>query len=202
MSCTIPDVFLGRQPILDRNHRPVAYELLFRASPNDDVAHVSDDAQATRWVIDRAFRQLGIRTVVGRSRAFVNLCAESLISPMIEALPREQVVLEILETVEVDARIVRRCRDLKAKGYRLALDDVSCYSDACEALLGLIDIIKIDVLLVEPGALASLVRRLRSYDTRLLAEKVDSRERARECLALGFDLFQGFFFGRPVMLGA
>jgi len=202
MPAHTPDVFLGRQPILDRDRHVIAHELLFRPAPNADEAHVIDDALATRQVIDRAFGELGIHTVVGKARAFVNLCGESLMSPMVETLPREQVVLEILETVDIDERTVRRCRKLKAKGYRLALDDVSHYSEACEQLLDIVDIVKIDVLLVEPGALGELVRRLRLHDARLLAEKVECRERARECLELGFDLFQGFFFGRPVTLGA
>jgi len=202
MPASTPDIFLGRQPIFDRERRVIAHELLFRGAPDSDGAHVTDDARATRQVVDRAFRELGIRTVVGKSRAFVNLCGESLMSRMVETLPPEQVVLEILETVDIDERIVQRCRELRKKGYRLALDDVFRYSAASEPLFDIVDIVKIDVLLVEPGALGTLVKRLRLHDARLLAEKVDCRERARECLDLGFDLFQGFFFGRPMTLGA
>lgn len=194
------DVFLGRQPILDRERRVIAYELLFRASAYADEAHVTNDALATTQVIDRAFRELGLRAVVGRSKAFINVGAESLASRQIETLPPDRVVLEILETVDFDEGVVRRCRELKAKGYSLALDDVFCYGERCEPLLDVVDIVKIDVLLVDPYALRELVRRLRLRDTCLLAEKVDNLERARQCRALGFDLFQGFFFGRPVTL--
>lgn len=202
MSTNQANVFLARQPIFDRAQRLIAYELLFRAGPEQQAPQITDDHAATAQVITRAFGGLGIRTVVGASSAFVNCSAESLLSDIVETLPPSRVVLEILETVAIDDQIVRRCRELRAMGYRLALDDFSNYSDAYEPLLDLIDIVKVDLLLVEPGRLGELVRRLKLHPARLLAEKVESRERVRECLALGFDLFQGFFFGRPSLLAA
>lgn len=196
------DIFLARQPIRDRERRVVAYELLFRSSAYGTEAHVSDDAVATAGVVARAFHDIGLCTVVGKSSAFVNLNAESLMSGMIETLPKNQVVLEVLETVDIDEQIVRRCRALKEKGYRLALDDFFRYSEAYDPLLEIADIVKIDVLQLDPASLSELVKRLKLWPAKLLAEKVDTRERVRQCLALGFDLFQGFFFDRPVVLAA
>lgn len=202
MGSTQQDVFLARQPILNRARRVIAYELLFRDGPAQQAPRIADDHAATAQLIACAFGDLGIRTVVGASPAFVNCSAETLLSGLVETLPPSQVVLEILETVTIDEPLVRRCCELKAMGYRLALDDFSSYSDAYEPVLDLVDIVKIDLLLVEPGRLNELVRRLKLHPARLLAEKVDSPERARECLALGFDLFQGFFYGRPTLVGA
>lgn len=202
MRTILPDVFLGRQPILARDHRVVAYELLYRGGREQEQAAVGDDLQATTRVIRNAFQALGIQTVVGESRAFVNLCAESLLGTLIESLPQDKVVLEILETVVIDGPIIDRCRQLKAMGYQLALDDFSAYDEAYEPLLDLVDIVKIDLPLVAPGDLETLVRRLKLRPAKLLAEKVDSVERARECLALGFDFFQGFFYSRPQLVSA
>lgn len=193
-------VFLGRQPILDGRLRVIAYELLFRGSGDLAEARVCDDAVATRRVVSRAFRDIGIRTVVGQAAAFVNVDAESLLDSMIETLPREQVVLELLETVEISDQLIERCRVLTARGYRIALDDFCSYSDAYDPLLDIADIVKIDVLQLDPDALMKLVRKLKLWPTRLLAEKVETMERARECVRLGFDLFQGFLFGRPELL--
>ena len=199
MATHIPDVFLGRQPILDRWLRVVAYELLFR-SETTGVANVNDDTAATAQVIRQAFRQLGIRTVVGDCSAFINVDAPTLLGRAIEALPADQVVIELLETIAIDDDIVRRCRELKALGYRLALDDFVRYEETYEPLLEIVDIVKIDVLQVTPDYLARLVRRLRPWPPQLLAEKVETRQGARDCRALGFSLFQGFYFGRPALL--
>lgn len=71
-----------------------------------------------------------------------------------------------------------------------------------EPLLDIVDVVKIDILQLEPEALERLVRRLRLHPAKLLAEKVDTLERARRCVELGFDLFQGYFFARPSLLMA
>lgn len=202
MATRSSDMFLARQPIVDRQRRLVAYELLFRNGSDGNRARVDDDALATAGVVQRAFGDLGIRTVVGGARAFVNLDSEWLLGSAVQRLPGPQVVLEILETVCIDAQLVERCRVLKALGYLLALDDFFHYNEAYEPLLAVVDIVKIDVLQLDSAALGALVRRLQLWPTRLLAEKVDTAERAAQCMALGFDLFQGFFFGRPAILDA
>lgn len=194
-----PDVFLGRQPILDRCLQVVAYELLFRAGAAG-VAEVDDDSLATAQVIRQAFREVGIRTVVGDCAAFINVDAPTLLGRTIEALPPERVVIELLETITVDARILRRCRELKDLGYRLALDDFIRYEDAYAPLLELVDIVKVDVLRLDHAYLDRLVARLRPWSLQLLAEKVETRRDVRACLDLGFNLFQGYYFGRPAML--
>jgi EAL and modified HD-GYP domain-containing signal transduction protein len=196
------NIVLGRQPILDRAGRLVAYELLFRAAADQTEAVIDDNALATASVVTRAFRQIGIQTVVGGCRAFVNVDAETLLSGLVETLPQRQVVLEILESVEVDERILRRCRALKDKGYRFALDDFVGYSETYEPLLDIVDVVKIDVLQLDSVTLSALVQRLKLRPVRLLAEKVESRERARLCLAIGIDLFQGYLYGRPAVLAA
>lgn len=198
---THTDVFLARQPILDRQRRVVAYELLFRDDESGE-ARIRDDARATAQVIARTFKQLGLHSVIGGSTGFVNVDAEMLMSRRVEQLPRERVVLELLETVRIDCAIVERCAELKHLGYRLALDDICAVEPRHEPLLEIVDVVKIDVLQLDPSALERLVRRLRLHPAKLLAEKVDTLERARHCVALGFDLFQGYFFARPALLSA
>lgn len=190
------EVFVARQPILNRERNVIAYELLFRDDGSGE-ARVSDGARATAQVIARVFGRLGVHSVMGGCAAFVNLDAETLLGRGVERLPKKGVVLELLETIEVDDAIVQRCAELKHLGYRLALDDFCAITPAYEPLLALVDIVKIDVLQLDPDALERLVRRLRLYPARLLAEKVDTTERARCCRALGFDFYQGFHFGRP-----
>jgi EAL and modified HD-GYP domain-containing signal transduction protein len=198
----IPEIFVARQPVLDRERNLIAYELLFRATEGALQARVMDDALATARVVERAFGGLGIDTVVGGAMAFINVDAESLMSGLIETMPADRVVIELLETIRIEPRIVRRCRELKDLGYRLALDDFSRVTAEYYPLLDLVDIVKVDVLALDPASLAEVVRLLKPWGAKLLAEKVECDQRARDCLALGFDLFQGFYFGRPALLGA
>lgn len=190
------DLFIGRQLILDHRHRAIGYELLSR-SGREDTSNIEDGAKATATVMQRAFREIGIQTIVGGGKAFINVDAEMLLSPMLESLAPDRVVLELLESIVIDEQVVRRSRELKAKGYRLALDDFVHYDESYTPLLEIVDVVKIDILQLDRTALTRLVQRLRLWPPKLLAEKVDSADRARHCRALGFDLFQGFFFGTP-----
>lgn len=197
------DVFLGRQPILDRDQRIVAYELLFRTANTANTASVTvaDDMQATASVILHAFSEMGVQTVLGAQLGFINVSADMLQSDLVELLPREQVVLELLETIIVTEAVVERCRALKLLGFALALDDF-VYDDTYLPLLALVDIVKVDLLLHTQDELRAAVSQLKQWPVKLLAEKVDSAEQAAYCQALGFDLFQGYYFARPSVLSA
>jgi EAL and modified HD-GYP domain-containing signal transduction protein len=197
-----PKVLLARQPIVGRDGGVVAHELLYRSAHEREGAVFVDDALATASVVDAAFRRLGIETVVGRTRALVNVDADFLLSRRVEQLPKDRVMLELLETVDIDLKIVARCRALKERGYSIALDDVCRYSRKFEPVLEFADVVKIDVVQLDPASLAKLVHQLRPWPARLLAEKVETAARLRECVELGFELFQGFFCGRPEVLTA
>ena len=200
MKYPAPEVFIARQPVLDRSRNLIAYELLFRSADGNGKRPAIPDQNATASVVSRAFGEVGIETVVGGAKAFINVDAVSLMSDLIERLPADRVVIELLETISIDHSIVRRCRQLKQKGYRLALDDFTRYGREYEPLLDLVDIVKVDVLSLDAESLSELVALLKPWKRTLLAEKVESQQHARECLAMGFELFQGYYFGRPALV--
>jgi EAL and modified HD-GYP domain-containing signal transduction protein len=192
-------LFLGLQPILDRKQDLVAYELLFR-SGQANSANVDDDMLATATVINHTFTELGAEAVLGRHVGFLNLNAALLFSDVIELLPQDKVVLEILETVQVTPRLVERCKELKERGFRLALDDFSDRYDEYASLLDIVEIVKVDLQLLDRQQLAQTTARLRKWPVKLLAEKVDSREQMQFCMDLGYDLFQGYYFAKPTVI--
>ena len=198
LSVAADDFFLARQPILGRDQHLVGYELLFRAAGSGD-ANVTDDAAATAAVISHA-SQLGMEHVVGARLAFVNVDEVVLMSDFVRFLPSDKVILEILESVRATPALLARVRELKALGFRFALDDVVAESDDVRALIGLVDVIKIDLQGVDREHLPALTRTLRSSDKKLLAEKVETPAEFAQCLALGFEYFQGYYFARPVVL--
>lgn len=194
------NIFLGRQPILDRDQRIVAYELLFRSGDTLNAA-VTDDMQATASVIHHAFSEMGVQTVLGSQLGFINVSADMLLSDIVELLPSSQVVLELLETITVNEAIIERCRVLKQKGFTLALDDF-IYDDSYLPLLAMVDIIKVDLMQHSNDELQSIVNHLKQWPVKLLAEKVENAELANYCHTLGFELFQGYYFAKPSVLTA
>ena len=193
------EIFLARQPIVDRNESLVAFELLFRSADRADSG-VVDDTNATAQVIVNAFAEMGIVDVLGANKGFINVDAVFLHSDLVEMLPKQQVVIELLETISINAAIIARCRELKAKGFTLAVDDVVELGDDIKSLLGIIDIVKLDLMEIASDRLPGIVKELKRYPVKLLAEKVEDREQAKRCIEMGFDLFQGYHFARPEML--
>ncbi|MGF6569560.1 EAL and modified HD-GYP domain-containing signal transduction protein [Paraburkholderia fungorum] len=194
-------VYLGRQPILDRDGALSAYELLFRAGAHN-YAEISDDAQATAQVVARTIGGIGVPSVLGHHRGFVNMNRALLFNDIVHLMPPDRFVLEVLETVKFDAHLARRLGELRRAGFLIALDDVSEMSDELIGALPYVDIVKIDFLQVGRDELAKLASIVRSHGKTLLAEKVETREDFALARDLGFDLFQGYFFARPQVLAA
>ena len=192
-------LFLGRQAILDREQQLFAYELLFRNGQRNS-AEVTDGVQATATVIANAFGELGVEAALGKYRGFINVDEAFLFSDLLELLPRQSVVLEILETVPPTPAVIDRCKALKAAGFTLALDDVIQLEPEFAELLTLVDIVKVDIQPLSRVQLMQLVMKLKPMGKQLLAEKVDSREQMEQCLKLGFSLFQGYYFAKPTII--
>lgn len=193
------EIFLARQPILDRQGKLLAFELLFR-SASKVMPGVINDVQATAQVLANTLGDMGIASVLGPHKGFINVDEEFLYSGMIELLPRQQVVIELLETITINDMAIARCHELKKKGFTLALDDIVRMDKTIAPLLGMVDIVKLDLLQIAASQLPMLVAEFRKYPVKLLAEKVEDRTQARLCTELGFDMLQGYFFARPELL--
>lgn len=187
---------VGRQPIYDGHLRVDGYELLFRLDESRETAEIADADACTAAVLLNAFLDIGLETVVGSRRAYVNATRQFLLDGLAFQLPADKTVVEVLESVEGDAEIVACVRALREAGYSVALDDFQ-FGGGTEPLLPHVDIVKVD--LSGPGSadLADVVSRLRRPGLRLLAERVETREDFDRCAALGFQLFQGYFLARP-----
>jgi EAL and modified HD-GYP domain-containing signal transduction protein len=189
---------LARQPIVDRNQRLVAYELLFR-SHGQQEAQVTNASQATADVIVNTLSAFGVDSILGNHKGFINLDLELLMDDSVAILPRGQMVIELLETIEPTPEFVERCRGLKEAGFTLALDDHE-YHPRFDPLYQIADIVKVDLRAPSQYPLPDMVRHFRRYPMQLLAEKVETPAEFQTCLDLGFDLFQGYYFAKPAVM--
>ncbi len=193
------EVYLGRLPILDKKQNLVAYELLFRTNQQNKVVISSNSAASSNVIID-TYGQLGIENVIGKRRGFIKVDADLLKNDAICMLPKKHVVLEILKNVTIDDDVIHRCMELKKKGYQIALSNVTQLNSQLERLLPLVNVVKINVNTLGQNTLLSLVRNLKRWPVLLLAEKVESLDMAKRCIALNFDMLQGFYFAKPEII--
>ncbi|MEA5446785.1 HDOD domain-containing protein [Gammaproteobacteria bacterium AB-CW1] len=189
------NVFIARQPIFRKNLSLHGYELLFRSGITE-TAQVNDGDSATSEVIMSTFTVFGLQDLVGDSTAFINLTRRFLVESGPLPLPSDRTVIEILEDVSVDDELLAAVQRLKKQGYTLALDDYN-YSRETEPLLELVDIVKLEMPVLLGDGAEDLIKKFRSYDLTVLAEKIEDRPQLEHCRSLGCDLYQGFFLSRP-----
>src|SRR5450755_4730897 len=195
-------VHVGRQPILTATGSLYGYELLFRATAQATAATVggvnaTPDAATTATILS-AFSEFGSQLLGGRL-GFVNLTRAFIVGDLPVPFPPSAAVLEVLETVRIDDDVIKGARARVAEGHRLALDDF-VWSDGAPALLELADIVKFDVLEPSWEEVLDTVERCRPFGVRLLAERVEDAATVDRALQAGFELFQGYYFGRPQTL--
>ncbi|MFA9458179.1 EAL and HDOD domain-containing protein [Halalkalibacter sp. AB-rgal2] len=195
------EVFVARQPILTKNEEVYAYELLYRNNEKNQFSNIDGDV-ATTDVLINSFFTIGIDQLSEGKPCFINFTENLLKKGVATYFPPEMIVIEILETVEITSEIVEICKQLKYKGYKIALDDFvyDQLSLVSENMYQLVDIIKIDIRQTNRAKRKKMLQQLRPYQIDFLAEKVETREEYEMCLFDGFVFFQGYFFCKPAVI--
>lgn len=180
-----------------------------------------------RWVTEEACRQVALwnyqRGEALAGGVHVNLSAVEIASPGLVAgvadaltasgLPPRQLTLELTETMLLgDEDGVRRTiEELDGLGCRIAVDDLGTgYSSLSYLRRFNIAVAKVDKSFVDhvPAShrdvllLRSIAQMGRTMGLELIAEGVERAEQAEELRASGYDLVQGFLYGRPVSADA
>jgi len=186
--------YVARQPILDASGQVFGYELLYRAAADAVSCQDPYDLAAAR-VLNDAVLTLGLDTLTGGRRAFINVTRHMLLNDLATVLSPESVVIEVLENVGFDEEVVTAVKRLRERGYAIALDDFTLDTGAA-ALLPYARYVKVDVL-NSPAEERRQIEKMVKPGTKLVAEKVESAEVFEEARGLGYQLFQGYYFCRP-----
>lgn len=197
------DAYFARQPILDERNKLFGYELLFRPNPkvNSSGDNILVDGDKATISILNAVDWGGIERITGGTHAFINFTEQLILDDVAAMYPKEHLVVEVLETVNITPAVLNALRALKDKGYIIAADDYE-HQENHQELLDLCDIIKLEV---DGSAKAwhNLERVSASIDhsrCRLLAEKVETEEIVEQAKVMGCTLFQGYYFAKPKLV--
>ena len=193
------DVYIARQPIFDRNMNIYGYELLYRQSEKNSFVGIDDD-QATAELIYNSFLVIGLNDLTEGTKAFINFSKELLESDVPLLLPKENIIIEILEREEATRSTVDACERMRSLGYSLALDDF-ILDDNNLPLLDMADIVKVEFPSLALHLQRDLIKRYKTK-VKFLAEKIETREEYQQAVELGYDLFQGYFFSKPCIVNS
>lgn len=191
------DVYVARQPIFDRRMNVLGYELLYRRSMNNFYEGTSD-SQATAEVINNAFLSMHFNELTSGTKAFINFSHDMLIKGIPLLLPRESIVVEIVERTKVNDELIEACKKLHSNRYILALDDFKA-TPASEELMDQAHIIKVEFSKVSHSTQREYIKKNKGK-VKFLAERVETREEFQLAMDMGYDYFQGYFFSKPVII--
>jgi c-di-GMP-related signal transduction protein len=194
------EVFVGRQPIFDIHQELFGYELLNRTG-KENVYLQTDGDMATLEVLKNSFLSIGMDKLADGKKCFINFTEKLILNDIPTYFDKEAIAIEILEDIIPSREILQACAKLKQLGYTIVLDDF-VLKDENKALLEYANIIKVDIIKSNIQDIGKILRELPHKDVKLLAEKVETREDFTIAKSLGFTLFQGYFFSKPVVINA
>ncbi len=192
------DAYIARQAIFDRDKHVVGYELLYRDGSSPDRAVIVDGSAATREVLSGAVTLFGLTNLTNRLPAYVNFTRDLLLEDFALLADPGGVYIELSDTLPMDDALAAHLLRLKGAGYTLVLDHFSAGS-AFEPLLPLFSVVKLDFSDPDQAERRALVEQLRG-GPELLAVRVETEAQLQEARDLGFTLFQGYLFARPVCM--
>ncbi|WP_046173922.1 EAL and HDOD domain-containing protein [Domibacillus indicus] len=197
------NIFMARQPILDDEERVIAYELLYRNSETNSFPDISHD-RATIEVLVHSFLTVGIEKIAHGNPCFINFTETLLKQRVAENFSPQHVVVEVLEDVPITPELIDTLRQLKRKGYSIALDDFVMQKDVhlYDELFMLAAYIKVDFLHSTEEERSAVEQKVKNEfpHIALLAEKVETREVFERAKKAGYKLFQGYFFSKPQLI--
>ncbi len=194
------DVFVARQPIFDKNQIVYGYELLYRSNTNNYYSCLDGD-KASKEVIVNSFLLIGLDVLTRGKFAFINFTKKLLEEEVATMLPKNLIVVEVLENIDPDKKILQTCSKLKEMGYKLALDDF-IYKPEYQNLIELADIIKVDFMNTNYKERNEIIKQVDKKNVTLLAEKIETHNDFEEALSAGYSYFQGYFFSKPRILSS
>jgi EAL domain-containing protein (putative c-di-GMP-specific phosphodiesterase class I) len=226
MDAAIDKLWVALQPIQQSQDGSIfGYEALMRsdhpAFPHPGVLLEFAVRANAVWALGRAMRDRIARaalTLQDHQHVFVNVSPRELTDPELYSpssalgTMAHRVVLEITERASLDEvdDVPGRIQALRKLGYRIAVDDLGVgYSGLAAMVMLEPDIVKIDMSLVRDVQASSrkqtLIRSVtqisKDLGVRVVAEGIESEPERDTIVALGCDLLQGYFIGRPARCG-
>lgn len=194
------NIYLGRQPILDRDGNLNAYEVLYSEREKADSYAHNDFRSA--MVIGTILNKLGTNEILGQRRAFVKIGEKFLLNDIIFTIPEQFFVFTLLEDVPMSERVVERLQQLKSKGFVLALDEITLdattmqkYQKAWSEL----SYIKINMhaSFLAKSETQGILEQIKAKGIVVVGTKIEEESKHEFARNLGCELFQGYFFAKP-----
>lgn len=190
--------YIARQAILDRNNQTIGYELLFRDSPANKFPEIDQDIASSKLVIQNHF-QGDIQSISLGKLAFINFTEKCLINKYPLMFDKSSIVIELVGHQSATERLLKIVKYYHEKGYQVALTEYDL-DKKWDVLFPYISMIKVDIEVTNAKRLRPVIERLKPFDIKLIAEKVETNFQLQSLAEVGFNYYQGYFYHEPEII--
>jgi c-di-GMP-related signal transduction protein len=190
---------IARQAIVDARRSIVAYEL-FDRSTNHYAHDAGSDISLLFNAMADTSNALGVQTKI----LFINRTHHSLVGEHLDIAAPEKFVIEVDPVVghepEAIAKLHTTLAELHARGFKLAFDH-TVVAPAYKDWQPLAHYVKLDMQGVPADMHKPLAAAIKSRtQAGLVAEKIETQTQFVDAMALGAQLFQGYWIDRPEII--
>jgi c-di-GMP phosphodiesterase len=192
--------YFARQPIVDAEGKTFGYEFFYRNNIGGNG--IANPRAATASILVALLNQIGLQAGAGKHKVFVNIDPSILLTDLLLIAPPKQFVFALCADAKLGSKEREFLKSFYDKGYRFALENVRPVPDLANkytAVLPYMDYIKFDASATDADLLPEALKSIR--DKKLVAERIEIAEVLEAYKALGFDYFQGYYFGEPTLIG-
>ncbi len=192
-------LYIAKQPIFDIDEHIIGYELYYRN--DDEDMSLPDRRLATASLLVNVLNQVGLHTLVGSSKAFINIDAKILLTDIIYTIPKEYFILELNEDIQINQKEFECIKALQKEGYSFVLDNVHFdaeYIKNITRVLPYVEYVKFDTTQTDIEYLEENIGLFKGK--KLMAQKIESEYIQDAYRELGFEYFQGFHLAKPELI--
>jgi len=191
--------YFARQPIMDAEGKIFGYEFFYR--DNLGNSRMDDPRAATASILVALLNQVGLQAGAGTHKVFVNIDPSILLTDLLQIAPAERFVFSLGADAVLGSKERESLKAFHEKGYRFALENIRPVPDLSNrymAVFAYVDYIKFDAAATDIELLPEALKNLAGK--KLVAERIELAEVYEAYKALGFDYFQGYYFGEPLLI--
>ncbi len=190
------NIFLARQPIVDRDENTCAYEILYR--DKSQHSNIDNDRHASASVVNDVLNTFGTKELLGKYKAFINIDEKFLMNDLIFTIPNEFFIFSLFEHVPMTEKTIERIQQLKQKDYQLCINELTPEKvEKYAPVLKEIAYVKIDFDKGIFETVKNLTTQLKNYGITVIGTKLENRENYQLAKENGCDWFEGYFFAAP-----
>ena len=189
------NIFIARQPIHSIDRKVFAYKLKFQ-SVTDNLGSAIQEEKKNAFVLSESLLTNDLDLYTRGKKAIIEFNQVLLNEGYALLFPKNQLIIEIPETVSLTERLLEDLNWLKKSRYKIILNRQILYPEN-EKHLDLADFVKLDFQQIELASAANGFQEYKRNGIKFIVDNVETNEQVRTAYELGFDYFAGDFFRKP-----